>query len=278
MLSNFQNGERPLLQIMLLGQQQLRGVLSSPSMEQLTQRVIASCHLKPLDAEETRGYIGHRLRIAGWRGCPSFTGEALGLIHHISRGIPRLINTFCDRLLLAAFLDEKERIDAAHVRGVLQELQHEVNGAWQGINPGAAPFIELAPLSDSGPMTFDKAIATPEPAPSNAEVPVFVDDPLFAAALDGDSGQDVTNVMDEPGNTAVATQTSKGYLPAAAKTDQRVNGEEIEPLPQFDDREPPPLVYKDRDSMMAGRWWFIVGILVLVILVTVLIVMMELGH
>lgn len=117
MLSNFQRGDQPLMQIMLLGQQQLQSILADPAMEQLTQRVIASCHLYPLDPTEIRSYIEHRLRHVGWRGKPSFSGEALALIGHITRGIPRLINTFCDRLLLAAYLDEKQQIDTTHVRG-----------------------------------------------------------------------------------------------------------------------------------------------------------------
>jgi putative secretion ATPase (PEP-CTERM system associated) len=148
MLSNFQRGDQPLMQIMLLGQQQLQSILADPAMEQLTQRVIASCHLYPLDSTEIRSYIEHRLRHVGWRGKPSFSGEALALIGHITRGIPRLINTFCDRLLLAAYLDEKQQIDTTHVRGVLQELQNEVTGSWQGIDLGAAPATVLAALPD----------------------------------------------------------------------------------------------------------------------------------
>lgn len=159
MLSNFQCGDQPLLQIMLLGQQQLQNILADPNMEQLTQRVIASCHLKPLDPVETRGYIEYRLRHVGWRGKPSFTGEALGLIHHTAHGIPRLINTFCDRLLLAAYLDEKRVIDAAHVRTVLQELQNEATGAWLGVDPGAVPAAIPAPLPDGDFLPGDEAVA-----------------------------------------------------------------------------------------------------------------------
>ncbi len=130
MLSNFQLAEQPLLQILLLGQQELQEMLARPALEQLAQRVIASCHLKPLSAEETRAYIAHRLRCVGWRGDPSIAGEALALIYSVSHGIPRLINIFCDRLLLAASLEERHDIDQALAQAVLTELREESTGSF----------------------------------------------------------------------------------------------------------------------------------------------------
>lgn len=166
MLSNFQRGDQPLIQIMLLGQQQLQSQLAHPDMEQLAQRVIASCHLKPLGADETRGYIEYRLLRAGWRGQPAFTGEALGMIHHITQGIPRIINTYCDRMMLAAYLEEKQRIDTSHVQLVLKELQTEAMGAWWGGDVNAVSLGGLAPLPD-GETVFEEPVATlpPEPEP-----------------------------------------------------------------------------------------------------------------
>ena len=125
MLSNFQSGEKPLLQSYLLGQPEFRRTLQDPSMEQLRQRIIASCHLGPLDAAETQAYIVHRLQTAGWRGDPSFSDDAFAAIHAHSGGIPRKINVLCDRLLLLGRLDKKHAFVGAEVTQVTDELQQE---------------------------------------------------------------------------------------------------------------------------------------------------------
>jgi general secretion pathway protein A len=126
MLSNFQSGEKPLLQSFLLGQPEFRRTLQDASMEQLRQRVIASCHLGPLDAAaETQGYIVHRLQTAGWRGDPSFSEDAFAAIHVYSGGIPRKINVLCDRLLLLGRLDKKHEFSGKQVAEVVDELQQE---------------------------------------------------------------------------------------------------------------------------------------------------------
>lgn len=126
MLSNFQSGEKPLLQSFLLGQPEFRRTLQDASMEQLRQRVIASCHLGPLDAAaETQAYIVHRLQTAGWRGDPSFSEDAFAAIHVYSGGIPRKINVLCDRLLLLGRLDKKHEFSGKQVAEVVEELQQE---------------------------------------------------------------------------------------------------------------------------------------------------------
>jgi hypothetical protein len=126
MLSNFQNNERSLIQTFLLGQPEFRGILQSPDMQQLRQRVVASYHLGPLDADETRGYIEHRLRTVGWQGTPGFDDEAFAALHRFSDGIPRRLNTTCDRLLLFGFLEEKNRFGEAEVNEVIADLKNEV--------------------------------------------------------------------------------------------------------------------------------------------------------
>ena len=129
MLSNFQLGNHALLQSFLIGQPELRKQLESPAMEQLRQRVIASCHLGPLGAEETRAYIEHRLRHVGWAGEPSFDDAAFDAIHQWTGGIPRKINLLCNRLLLAAFLSDAAcRSPAALVRATASDLARETGG------------------------------------------------------------------------------------------------------------------------------------------------------
>ena len=126
MLSNFQNNERSLIQSFLLGQPEFRNILQSQDMQQLRQRVIASYHLGPLDALETRAYIEHRLRTVGWKGMPSFSDDAFEAIYQFTGGIPRRINTFCDRLMLYGFLEEKTAFDSAAVKEVVEDLRHEI--------------------------------------------------------------------------------------------------------------------------------------------------------
>lgn len=122
MLSNFQFESHALLQTFLVGQPEFRAIMLSPQMEQLRQRVIAACHIGPLTAEETRGYIEHRLRCAGARGEPTFTAEAYDEIHRASGGIPRRINALCDRLLLLGFLTERKNFGKEEVQEVVREM------------------------------------------------------------------------------------------------------------------------------------------------------------
>jgi general secretion pathway protein A len=134
MLSNFQYGQQALLQTFLVGQPEFRTILRSPSMQQLRQRVTATCHLGPMDLEETQGYIEHRLNCVGANGRPSFDTVAYEGIFKASGGIPRRINQVCDRLLLLGFLGEKDAFRGADVDEVVNELHEE----------SAAPFATLS--------------------------------------------------------------------------------------------------------------------------------------
>jgi len=136
MLSNFQLGNQALLQTFLVGQPELRGLLVSKPMEQFRQRVIASCHLGPMDQAETRGYVEHRLRQVGWTGHPSFDDAAFARIFHWTQGIPRRVNLLCNRLLLAVFLASESRVGASDVDAVGEEMVGEVGEAGQFASPG----------------------------------------------------------------------------------------------------------------------------------------------
>ena len=134
MLSNFVHSGKPLLQTFLLGQPEFRRTLLRPDMEQLRQRVTASCHLGPMDAAETEAYIMHRLRTVGWRDDPSFSSDAFAAIYQHTGGIPRRINILCDRLLLTGRLDEKHAFTGREVAEVISELQQEFAPADLGAN------------------------------------------------------------------------------------------------------------------------------------------------
>jgi putative secretion ATPase (PEP-CTERM system associated) len=125
MLSNFQFGNQALLQSFLVGQPEFREILQRPEMEQFRQRVAATCHIGPLDQDETRGYIEHRLKCAGSKGKPSFEPAAFEGLYKASGGIPRRINALCDRLLLAGFLGGRTALTAADVDEVVREFEQE---------------------------------------------------------------------------------------------------------------------------------------------------------
>ncbi len=128
MLSNFQLGNQGLLQSFLVGQPELRTLMQSPQMQQLRQRVTASYHLGPMDKAETQAYVEHRLRHVGWTDKPRFEPGAFDAIFAFAAGIPRQINTLCNRLLLAAYLSEKDMIDTAHVEAIIDEITVELSG------------------------------------------------------------------------------------------------------------------------------------------------------
>ena len=129
MLSNFQFGKQALLQTFLVGQPEFREILQNPNMQQLRQRVTATCHIGPMDKDETRGYMEHRLKCVGSQGRPSFDTEAYEAIHKASGGIPRRINSVCDRLLLLGFLGEKSNISVEDVNEVVAEMHEESGGS-----------------------------------------------------------------------------------------------------------------------------------------------------
>jgi len=125
MLSNYQTDNRSLIQSFLLGQDEFRQTVQSPGMEQMRQRIIASCHLSPLDKKETRLYIEHRLKEVGWSSRPVITEIAFELIHNYTNGVPRRINVFCDRLLLYGYLEELFIFKPEVINIVAEELANE---------------------------------------------------------------------------------------------------------------------------------------------------------
>src|SRR5680860_1137605 len=126
LLTNLQKGNRPLLQIFLLGQESLRDKVQDPKLKQLLQRIIAASHLDSLEPDEARDYIEQRLQRAGWQGDPEITDDAFILIHKYSSGIPRRINQLCSRLFLYGSVDEKHVLEAADVQAVLEDFRKEL--------------------------------------------------------------------------------------------------------------------------------------------------------
>jgi type II secretory pathway predicted ATPase ExeA len=128
MLTNLRVDGRHPLQCFLVGQTQFRDTLASPQIEQLRQRVIASCHLEPLTPDETKHYVEHRLQTAGWQGRPSFAPDLLERVHATTSGIPRRINLLLGRLLLFGALEHLDHLDEGAIASVISDLESEVVG------------------------------------------------------------------------------------------------------------------------------------------------------
>ena len=128
LLSNLETDERKLLQIILMGQPELRDRLNEHGLRQLRQRITVRYHLNPLKHSEVAQYISHRLQVSGANGSPTFTTPAVWRVYRYSRGIPRLINAVCDKCLLAGFVQRRDKIDFSMVGRAMRELEGEVEG------------------------------------------------------------------------------------------------------------------------------------------------------
>jgi general secretion pathway protein A len=127
LISNLETDDRKLLQIVLMGQPELRDRLNSPNLKQLRQRITVRYHLAPLTRTEVGQYIQHRLSLAGSLGGPAFSGPAVWRVFGYSRGIPRLVNAVCDKALLAGFVARSYRVNYRMVGRAIRELEGNFN-------------------------------------------------------------------------------------------------------------------------------------------------------
>ena len=150
MLSNLETEKSKLMQVVMVGQPNLRDKLASPELEQLRQRITVSYHLTPLDPAETANYVNHRLRRAALGPPLEFPREVTDSVHSRSRGVPRIINVICDATLVFGYAEERRQIDLPLMREVLAELE----------TTGVLP----SPLVPSGPVVEPAREGRPEPA------------------------------------------------------------------------------------------------------------------
>jgi general secretion pathway protein A len=127
LLSNLETDDRKLLQIVLMGQPELRDRLNKHELRQLRQRITVRYHLHPLSRYEVSQYIQHRLEISGAKGAPYFTRPAMWRIFNYSKGIPRLVNAICDKALLAGYVQQREKIDYGTVGLAIRELEGNIH-------------------------------------------------------------------------------------------------------------------------------------------------------
>jgi len=141
LMTNLETHERKLLQIILIGQPELRDMVAQPGLQQLAQRVIARFHLEALSEDETAQYICHRLAVAGMTGPIPFPADSLKRIHRLCRGVPRRINLLCDRALLGAYAGGKLVVD----RHIIDKAAREVFDASE-VNALMGAAVKRSPL------------------------------------------------------------------------------------------------------------------------------------
>ena len=157
MLTNINTGKDEVVQLVLIGQPELREMIRQPNLEQLAQRIAVSFHLEPLDRDTTSAFIMHRLRAVGGTG-DEFTEDAMAFVHEVTRGVPRLINQFCDMALLYAWTREKHQVNRAILGQVLADniffaaqTPAQTPAPLPGPIPGPIPGPEIR--QDTAPAT-----------------------------------------------------------------------------------------------------------------------------
>jgi general secretion pathway protein A len=159
LLTNLETPSQKLLQIILIGQPELRELLDRTDLRQLAQRITGRYHLKPLSREETKGYVRHRLRVAGATE-EIFTPSALAEVHRLSLGIPRVINVTCDRALLGAYTQETRKITPALVRRAAGEVYgRRFMPVWLGWLAGSLGMAALGSLLLVGWLLWHRQIS-----------------------------------------------------------------------------------------------------------------------
>jgi general secretion pathway protein A len=205
LLTNLETTERKLLQVVLIGQPELRELLARPELEQLAQRVIARFHLGALSETETAQYVRHRLAVAGLTGALPFDARALRLIHQLTRGVPRRINLLCDRALLGGYASGRAQVTADIVRRAAAE-----------VFDGPAPPRRLtARIALGGGLLAAAAVAAGLAWQQHAARP----GPAPARAADAASAALPTEPASATPSAPVAGKSASAPAPAAPKPD-----------------------------------------------------------
>jgi general secretion pathway protein A len=209
LLTNLETASQKLLQIILIGQPELREVLDRVELRQLAQRITGRYHLDPLSRAETAAYVNHRLKVAGANG-EFFSAAALREVHRLSGGVPRIINVICDRALLGAFTRESHRIGPPLVRDAASEVYgRPFSAPWMKVFAGASVGVAVLGLAVGAWLLLfqrdgdEAAFAAVEPLPSQtAPAPVVTAAPAPAAPAQ----TDIADVLAaHPGQTSTET-------------------------------------------------------------------------
>jgi general secretion pathway protein A len=233
LLTNLETASQKLLQIILIGQPELREVLGRVELRQLAQRITGRYHLDPLSRAETAAYVTHRLKVAGSATGDAFSAAALREVHRLSNGIPRIINVICDRALLGAFTQEQHRIGPSLVREAAGEVYgRSFSPQWTKLLVGASAAVAAVGLalgiwqlwpegSASHAATEDKIVSLdpqPETMPTSVQIAPVASAPQPAAAEPPplDIG---TLLKEQPGQTTTETAFAQLFTLWGAKFD-----------------------------------------------------------
>ncbi len=209
LLTNLETSERKLLQIILIGQPELRTMLQRPELEQLAQRVIARFHLDALTQAETAQYIQHRLEVSGLKHALPFDRRALKRIHQLARGVPRRINLLCDRALLGAFAGGQ----AAVSRTIVDKAADEVFGPPANAASSASRWrrglalVGLSAVAGAGLVAMARLVTPPSP-PRPPEIAAVAAPKLAAAPAAAVASMPVAVVSSKPVASAAAGTTT----------------------------------------------------------------------
>ncbi|HEY6641076.1 ExeA family protein [Povalibacter sp.] len=222
LLTNLETASQKLLQIILIGQPELRDVLDRVELRQLAQRITGRYHLDPLSKTETALYVNHRLRIAGANG-EILTGPALREIHRLSGGIPRIINVICDRALLGAFTQETHRVGPSMVRAAAAEVYgRPFSPPWMKAAAVTSVAAALAVMSVGLLLLMRKESS--ESATANAATPVATvvpaPPPPQETAPAVPQAQDIADILvDHPSETTTEGAFAQMFSVWGAKFD-----------------------------------------------------------
>ncbi|RLJ22122.1 hypothetical protein DJ031_01600 [bacterium endosymbiont of Escarpia laminata] len=215
MLTNLETAQHKLLRIILVGQPELQQLLSRKDMRQVAQRITARYHLSPLSRRETVRYIRHRLTVSGTRE-DLFTSSALRLVYHLSKGVPRVINTLCERTLLAIFTTGAKRAGprlvwraAREVRGssmVLGKLRRLMPVLLIVFSTTAIAWFLMPLFTDSVPESGEVVAEVLErPAKVEHELPLPSPEPEVSPVIPPESGAKVVSVLSQPESASAVT-------------------------------------------------------------------------
>jgi general secretion pathway protein A len=209
LLTNLETNQRKLLQIILLGQPELATMLARPELRQLAQRIVARYHLGPLTRTEVAAYVRHRLEVAGATR-QLFPAALMGRLYRLSGGVPRVINVICDRALLGAFVQGKERVDSATLAKAAREVLHQPAVQRRGWQRALVAGLVLA-VGLAFVLLLDRHEehdSMPAAQPAVAEPAVEAAQPEPAAA---DAGAPAVSVLDWPGDRQPSRSRELAY-------------------------------------------------------------------
>jgi len=248
MLGNFESDEEKFVQVLLVGQPELRRRTLLPEMRQLTQRLAVKFHLYPLNRKETEQYIHHRLHVAGGNSSAErlFPSEVIDSIYDHSHGVPRIINLLCDQALLTCYVEEWQRVTPAVIDGVLQEMNSYYTGLEPGTSAETTEVQALPPTAPTGAPADSEGTLEPEP-------PGVDDSQEATGELPGEPGDDEPPVEDDQKALQLPlpdTEEEKGVVVLQEVDPDELTPEVPEPKAQQADtlEEVPPAEYGDADG------------------------------